>query len=516
MESDHISLNWLYQQKKLELTPIVHGPATFRVISPTELLDPTEFLSPDSLVLTLGLSFENNQNSWESYVQRLAAAGVTAIGFGTGLVFPAVPFELISAAEQHRMGLFEVPRHIPFVSIIQTAHDELVRRSNRATERLLDIQEKLNRAALKGGIDQLLTDTASLLKAGVCLIDNDGRVVGAASADGISAQYFAKSFVQRTGGTRRTAAPIDAPPTPSSATVKTPRGDNHLVHRMAADGDRTHYLVLVSNEHISSAGRSVVKHCAGLLDILIQRPKYLRTKQAELNAMALAILLGAEGSQKAMAPVFANAADAEGNVRPVVLLADDETTLTRAIAELDTNLATLNRGLFAVDIAAGAVGMLFRGTRSVGEVLNEFGASRTKVRIAIGAPLTWTNLTMEVFQELQMRAKTVGIGECAGPADGVLRWTQDNHVQTLLRVRNEETYGRLQSYDATHATELAKTLATYLKSGGHVGETAQSLGVHRHTVRTRLGKISEICECDLDNPVTRAELLLVYVSHATE
>lgn len=511
MESEQLSLNWLYQQKKLELTPIVHGPAEFSVISPTELVDPTEFLSPDSLVLTLGLSFESGHQSWSEYVEKLAAAGVTAIGFGTGLVFPSVPAELIAAANDKRMGLFEVPRHIPFVSIIRTAHEELVRRSNRATDRLLDIQEKLNRAALRGGIEQLLRETSELLRASVCVLDNDARIRGSVPFSSLSAELFARAFVQRT------AAPlIDAPPATPANLAGASGTQNQMVHRMATHGDRTHYLVLVSQEQISTAGRSVVKHCAGLLDILIQRPSYLRSKQAELNAMALAILLGAEGSQQAMAPVFASVADAEANVRAVVLLADDDKVRSRALAELDANLAAIDRGLFAVDFAPGATGLLFRGTRSVTEVLAQFGASRARVRLAVGAPLAWPNLTMEVFHELHMRAKTVGLGECAGPADGVLRWTQDGHVQTLLRVRNEETYGRLQRFDAGNSTELSKTLATYLKSGGHVGETANILGVHRHTVRTRLGKIAEICECDLDNPVTRAELLLVYVSHATE
>ncbi|MCX7491532.1 helix-turn-helix domain-containing protein [Corynebacterium sp. P5875] len=41
---------------------------------------------------------------------------------------------------------------------------------------------------------------------------------------------------------------------------------------------------------------------------------------------------------------------------------------------------------------------------------------------------------------------------------------------------------------------------------------AETFGVHRHTVRTRLARISEVTGVDLPDPVTCAELLPVIVT----
>ena len=43
----------------------------------------------------------------------------------------------------------------------------------------------------------------------------------------------------------------------------------------------------------------------------------------------------------------------------------------------------------------------------------------------------------------------------------------------------------------------------------NLATAASELGVHRHTVRARLDKIEQLCGVDLNNPVTRAELLLL-------
>ncbi|MEJ5998530.1 PucR family transcriptional regulator [Corynebacterium sp. H130] len=499
--SDQISLKWLYEQQTLALVPVHKVGAGFEVIAPTELADPTEFLPPSCLVLTLGLSFVEKQAGWSEYVSRLKSAGVAAIGFGTGLGHPIVPKELVAAARKHEVELFEVPRHIPFVSIIRTAHEEFARRGQRATEQLLDIQEKLNRSALEGGLSKVLEQASVLLHAGLCVVDNDGRIVSCADSQRMGAAAYAESVISR--GYRASRAFQE--------------GDNHvLAHRLMGQGERFHFLVAVSASPFPSEIRSAIRHCAGLLDILIQRPLYLRSKQSELNTMALSILLGAEGSHQSMSPLFAHVADAEGNVRPVVISADGNRNIQQALKRINTNLESDSRGLFALEIRPNVVALLFRGTRGVANVIEMFGETRERIRLAVGAPVPWRSLTMETFQELEMRAKTVPVGEVAGPGDGVLRWTQDTHVQTLLKVRSEETYGRLASYDSKHNSELSSTLAAFLKCGGHLGNTAHALGVHRHTVRTRIQKISEICECDLDNPVTRAELLLVYVSRGTE
>jgi purine catabolism regulator len=56
--------------------------------------------------------------------------------------------------------------------------------------------------------------------------------------------------------------------------------------------------------------------------------------------------------------------------------------------------------------------------------------------------------------------------------------------------------------------DLVPTLTEFLENNGHLENAAAALGVHRHTMRNRLGRIAEILGCSLDSADIRAQLLL--------
>jgi sugar diacid utilization regulator len=66
-----------------------------------------------------------------------------------------------------------------------------------------------------------------------------------------------------------------------------------------------------------------------------------------------------------------------------------------------------------------------------------------------------------------------------------------------------DVLGPLVAYDAEHATELLRTLDTYLAAGGHQGATASALGIHVNSLQYRLRRIREIGRLDLDDTETR-------------
>jgi purine catabolism regulator len=53
---------------------------------------------------------------------------------------------------------------------------------------------------------------------------------------------------------------------------------------------------------------------------------------------------------------------------------------------------------------------------------------------------------------------------------------------------------------------LVASLRAYLDANGQGEAAARALGVHRHTLRYRMRKISELLDRDLDDPAVRAEL----------
>ncbi len=70
------------------------------------------------------------------------------------------------------------------------------------------------------------------------------------------------------------------------------------------------------------------------------------------------------------------------------------------------------------------------------------------------------------------------------------------------------TLAPLVEYDTASQTELVRTLSTYLANDGSLAETASDLYTHRHTVRYRLDRISELVGLDVGRTDDREKLTL--------
>ncbi|MET8228169.1 PucR family transcriptional regulator [Streptomyces sp. NPDC004082] len=69
-----------------------------------------------------------------------------------------------------------------------------------------------------------------------------------------------------------------------------------------------------------------------------------------------------------------------------------------------------------------------------------------------------------------------------------------------------EWLGPLIDYDSRHHTVMVKTLSQYFDCGGNYDETAESLAIHRSTLRYRLQRIRDISGSDLANVENRLNL----------
>jgi hypothetical protein len=91
---------------------------------------------------------------------------------------------------------------------------------------------------------------------------------------------------------------------------------------------------------------------------------------------------------------------------------------------------------------------------------------------------------------------------------GVYRILDPGDSRPEVRGFMLEWLGDLLDYDRTKQAELVKTLARYLDCGGNYDLTADSLKVHRSTLRYRLGRIRDITGRDLNDADARLNLHL--------
>ncbi len=139
--------------------------------------------------------------------------------------------------------------------------------------------------------------------------------------------------------------------------------------------------------------------------------------------------------------------------------------------------------------------------------------SSNRGTIGIGSLVDAPSALSQSFSEAQ-RAFTI---KHASPAPygsrrfedlGVYRILDPGDRQPEVRGFVQEWLGGLLDYDRSKHAELVKTLAHYLECGGNYDLAAQSLHIHRSTLRYRLARIRDITGRDLQNVDTRLNLHL--------
>jgi len=95
--------------------------------------------------------------------------------------------------------------------------------------------------------------------------------------------------------------------------------------------------------------------------------------------------------------------------------------------------------------------------------------------------------------------------------DYALSWllaqAMDNVSPELIR---HSAVTILEKYDASHGTELAKTLSTFMRCRYNATAAAAELFVARSTLLNRLERIVELTHIDLDNPAERLYLAISF------
>jgi len=176
--------------------------------------------------------------------------------------------------------------------------------------------------------------------------------------------------------------------------------------------------------------------------------------------------------------VFARA-DAEFECELPAELAEDGEAL---VAELEP------RRVFGLVPLAGE-----HPERAAGALADRLGAAGFAA--AVSAPRREPSLLREAIREAMLLAELAGAPEVAltGQEEtyrlliGVL--LRDPEELELLQSR---TITPLLAYDAEHDTELLVTLGTFLVHHGSTTETAEVMGLHRHTVGYRLSRVHEV------------------------
>src|SRR5689334_22595042 len=171
-----LTVQGLVEDMQLEL--LVGGEAAdapIRWVHPTELEDPTPWLSGGELILTTGMRLKSDKLQRE-FVDRLSSRHVAGVGFGTGFDHPELPEALCEAARTAGLPLFEVPYELPFIAITEKAFAAIVNRQYEVLQRTISIHRRMERLLLEeAGLDELARAISATLGGAVVVMDPRGQ-----------------------------------------------------------------------------------------------------------------------------------------------------------------------------------------------------------------------------------------------------------------------------------------------------------------------------------------------------
>jgi hypothetical protein len=462
--------------------------AQVRWVAVSELEDPTPFLEGGELVLTTGIRLTDPADQSAAYVARLVARGAAGLGFGVGLSHENVPDALVEAATEQGLPLLEVPRPTSFIAIGKAVSRMLAAERYEDLTRAFQAQRELTRAALRGP-GELIARLARELRGWVLLLDGSGAVRHAAPDE---ARSRAAELVPELGKLRGSAA-------------LSGRDDHIVLQPLGLGGRPRGFLAVGTGDRLPPVAHTIIATAVSLLTLQTEGPRARR----ELRAALAGLLLGCGPTPGLPEPP----------VRVLVCAAGDEVLDALEADPTGERCLALLRPAPPSPLSHPAP----PSPRS--------HPAPPSPRCVIIVP----DLLTEHVIELVRVHGPVGVGEATGldelgrgldQAEQALsaalraRGSQEHLVRRHADLPGQGILGLLDPQAAqgfaasvlapltSHDPGLVDSLRAYLEANGQGEAAARALGVHRHTLRHRMRKVSELLDRDLDDPAVRAELWL--------
>ncbi|MFD6298785.1 PucR family transcriptional regulator [Streptomyces sp. NPDC060235] len=508
----------------------------------SELADPVPYMEGGELLLITALKLDaDDPDVMQSYVKRLAGAGVVGLGFAVGVNYEEIPKALVQAAEKEGLPLLEVPRRTPFLAISKAVSAAIAADQYRAVTAGFAAQRELTKQALTDGPEGLLAALAGQVDGWAALYDASGAVVATAP------EWAGRRAARLTPDVER----LRERPAPASAVVG---GEDRVELHSLGTGRRPRAALAVGTAAaLGTAERYAVHSAIALLTLTTERSRSLHAAEQRIGAAVLRMLLAGEPDH-----ARAVAGDLYGGLLDApfrLIIAESASgSAARAHADGHARVGTATPAKTAVtvpDVNGDPLGGLAEVVESAaaraGESVLVVPEGERLVVLAVdgGSAVTACGdyaVVLEAARAAQREQPAgdedelvVGLSAPAGPIAARAAYKQAEQALSVARrrgrflVEHEELAAgsvlplladdavrafadgllrALHEHDATGRGDLVASLRAWLSRHGQWDAAAADLGVHRHTLRYRMRRVEEILGRSLDDPDVRMELWL--------
>ncbi|NYE45957.1 purine catabolism regulator [Spinactinospora alkalitolerans] len=449
-----------------------------RWVAVSELTDPTPYLEGGELVLTTGVRWQDGAEAAHDYVRRLVARDVAGLGFGSGVSHDEVPADLVDAAAELGLPLIEVPGPTPFIAIGKEVSRLLAKAEYEGLTRAFAAQRQLTQASLHGA-EAVVDRLGGELGGWVLLLAPDGALRHAFPAGAGPRAAALTEEVRRLRGSRHRA----------SASVSS-AGESVALQPLGVGGRVCGFLAVGGGRRLGPDERTLVNAAISLLSLELERSVPARGEGVR-GGLLEALLAGAVALDSpsvarllaALPPEPVVLAAAEGGGAAAV--PGDPAVDGFLTAELDGRPVVL--GSASADPGAALAGI-------------------TGGPVGAADPAGYADLPTARAQA----ERALDAARRDGAALVRHRDLPGGFLGLVDTPSGARLAGELLAPLLAHrsAEDLVASLRGYLAAAGRWDAAAESLGIHRHTLRYRITRIRELLPGDLDDPDYRAELWL--------
>ncbi len=483
-----ISLSALVGLPSLGLTVLTgHQNLDRRVFSVavSDLPDPTRYLLGGEFVLTTGTWLAEARNDPYDYVARLVAADAVGLGFGTAVVADSTPAALIEAAERCRLVLVEVPEQTPFIAVVRAMSDLLVEEQRAELLHIQRAHQDLSAAARRDGPGGVIRTLSTQLAGEVLLLDGTGRIREWSTESATTVATMVESEVRqlRAGGSTLATVLIDGRRVTVQALGTGPAPRGFLVTSVEAATTTLQRDLIAGAGSILSYGLDQESPNAQRRERQAALIRLVKTgslpEPTELAALAAGLLHGEA--------IQVLAASGPLPQRQAWCARLQDLGEERAIAGL------LGEQAYAV-LSSPADAQIALASAGPGQCI---GVSRpTKVEDLRRA---FDDADQSCLVAAARGARAVSYADLTG---GVLTIADPRTARSFA----QEFLAPIDEYERTSGIDMRTSLQTWLDHHGHYEPAATSLGLHRHTLRSRIRRAQTLLGRDLDDAASRVDL----------
>jgi purine catabolism regulator len=469
---------------------------------------PTRFLEPEWVMLTSGVRLRGRTDAQRDLVDELAGAGVTALGFGEGVVFKRVPGGLVDAAAERAFPIFVVPFETPFREVVHYIESSLASDEVGVFRRLTALQRYLVDALRGTAPERVMAERlARFLDADVIVAGAGGEpeiVVGNAPADALCADLAG-----------RPPAPVDLEG-PGCEAVAVP---------IAAPGESpdgpTRWLVLAGRRpgRLDRLVKPAAEAGAPLLAALGRLGEVAREQEQAVRGALL---------EEALAP--APEADRSALAARAAAFGVDFTTPARVLVirrdrrrDGAADLARAARTLIGRLQEAGAPQLLARragadrvtalvqaGDDDLAAAVEAVATAHPEVVIGVGRPAGSLAEVTHSRRDAELAADRAGVA-----GERVLRFEAFDLGTFMVseigadRLRPKLAVPLAVLHDNP---PLHEALTAWFEHDLDIVATAKALHLHPNSLRYRLSRIEQLLDRSLRSPATIAELHIALVA----